>query len=219
VFRKLTLLLSLVFTFAFSSTTLAVAQDLPAFNPADMEGVESGYGRMYMVDLEMLLSSPEAVEDMAADTPLVGMIGIFTFEDDDAARSNLEPLGDSLTEQANDEGATLEKEGIDLGDEGYAYTGELPVDESGAMNGAIFFVQQDEHIYFVMVLGGEQPADLGQEWAEYVLDGEIGDDAVELSEDGTSTGGVFDAMPTADDEDLLNGMLPVSDSDLLEDGF
>jgi hypothetical protein len=217
VFRKLTLLLSLVFTFAFS--TAALAQDIPAFDPAEMEGVESGYGRMYMVDWEMLLASPDAVEDMAADAPLVGMIGIFTFEDDDAAQSNLEPLGDSLTEQANDEGATLEKEEVDLGDEGYAYVGELPVDESESMNGAIIFVQQDEYIYFVMILGGEEPVDMGQEWTEYVLDGEIGDDAVELSEDGTSTGGVFDAMPTAEDEDLLGGMLPVSDSDLLEDGF
>ena len=54
--KKITALLSLVLMFAFASS--AVAQDVPAMDPSEVDGLESGYARMYIADIEALMATP-----------------------------------------------------------------------------------------------------------------------------------------------------------------
>jgi hypothetical protein len=53
--------------------------------------------------------------------------------------------------------------------------------------------------------------------AKYVVDAEVENDEVTFSEDGTSTGGVFDRMPEAGHE-LVSDLPSVSDTELQKAG-
>ena len=62
LFKKIALLLTMIFALAVSG---AGAQEAtPPLNPADVEGLESGYARMYIADIE-------ANGDAPAGTPRV----------------------------------------------------------------------------------------------------------------------------------------------------
>lgn len=209
--RKLTLLLSLVFTLVL--TAPATAQDV-----SQIDGLESAYGRIYMFDVDALLASPEAAEmfDPAA-IPLIGRTAVFTFEDDEAADAASGELADLTADDAF-EGAEAEKEELnDLGDAAYQYTAEIEIEEGMTADIVLIVVQEDENILMAAIVGGEDPAGMALDWAEYMLDAEVEEEEVQLSDDGTSSGGAFELMPGADDEEILGGMLPVADVDVMEE--
>lgn len=52
--------------------------------------------------------------------------------------------------------------------------------------------------------------------AEHLMEAEVSDEPVTVVAEGVAEGGVFEAMPGLDDLELLNGLVPMFDYDLLE---
>jgi hypothetical protein len=197
-----------------------MAQGTPAAGPGQPDGLQSAYGRIYMLDVESMMATAGAGDSLdPASTPLIGRVAVFTFEDAAAAEEGIGQLSDMTAGDAF-EGADAGKEEIDdLGDTAYQYTGEVEVEAGLTANMTLLIVQDDAQILMAAVVGGADPDAMARSWVEFMLDAEIGDDEARLVDDGTSTGGAFDLMPGADDEDLLQGLLPIADLDLLAEGL
>jgi hypothetical protein len=218
--RKITLLLSLVLTLAFTSTAV-VAQEVPAMDPSEVEGLESAYGRMYMVDIDAIMASPEAAEAiLSGESPLSGMAAAFLFEDEGAAEGAMGDFADQFAESFL-EGAEVEAEESEiegLGDEAVIYTGTTDVDETTTADTAMIIARDGENIFISFIIGGTDVEGMVDDMAQHMIDGEIGADEVVLDEAGASTGGVFDIFPGAETADLVGGMVPFMDIDFLEGG-
>lgn len=218
--KRLTLLLSLVLTLAFASTAV-VAQDIPALDPGDVEGLETAYGRMYMVDIETIMASPEAADAiLSGDAPLSGVAAAFVFEDEGAAEDAMGGFADQFAE-AFLEGAEVEAEEGEitgLGDEAVIYTGDAEVDTTTTAPTALVIARDGENIFISFVIGGSDVEGMTEDLVQHMMDGEIGEDEVVLDEEGGSTGGTFELFPSVDDADLVGGMIPFLDIDFLEDG-
>lgn len=218
MFKRIALLLSLIFAIAVSSN--AGAQSTPTLDPGDVEGLESGYARMYIADIEAMMATPEAMESMSLeDIALSGMGAVFTFEDEGAAE---DAFGDFADEFANGfmEGSGTEAERSeidDLGNQAVEYLGETEVDEETTSPTSMILVQDGEHIYIAMILGGTDVSENTRAFAEYLLDTEIPDTEVEFNEDGSSTGGVFDILPNEENTEIVQGMVPFMDADFMAD--
>lgn len=205
--RKLSLLLSLILTLAFTSTGMAQGGSPETIR--DLDGIESGYGRMLMVnsaiEMDQRLSSNEL--------PVAGMVGVFTFEDADAAEDSLDIVGEEFATEFFDDGPVSEVEVDDLGEKAYGYISEATIDERFTVEASSVIVHADEYIYFAVVIGGEDTLAMGETWIEFMIDGEVLDDEVIFNADGTSTGGAFEIMPGETDADVTEGLLPYSDID------
>lgn len=221
MFRKLTLLLSLIFAVALTSP--AVAQDVPTLDPADVEGLESAYARMYMMDIEGMLSTPmsDAATPSIDEVPFYAFVAVFTFDDAGNAESNFEAFSDDFAQgffsESETEAETNEIDG--LGDQAVEYVGELQIDETESAPSSLVTVQDGENILISVVSGGAEPGETSLGIVEFMLDNEMGEGEVEVVQEGTSTGGAFDLMPTAEDADVLNGLVPFMDMDLLAGGM
>ncbi len=215
MFKKLTLLLSLVLTLAFTSS--AVAQDVPALDPSDIDGLESGYARMYIADIEALMATPGALESIDA-IPLSGMAAVFTFEDEGAAEDAMGDFADQFA-SAFLEGAEVEAEETEidgLGNQAVQFSGESEVDATTTAATTMIIVQEGENIYIAFILGGEDVDTMTRDLAEHLVEGEISGEEVVVVQDGTSTGGAFDIFPNAENPEDAGGMVPFMDLDFLE---
>lgn len=218
MFKRIALLLSLVFALAISSG--AGAQDTPTLDPDDVEGLESGYARMYIADIEAMMATPGAMEEMSLeDMALSGMAAVFTFEDEGAAEDAFGLFGDQFAQGFMEgSGTEAEKSEIDdLGNQAVEYLGETEVDEETTSATSMILVQDGEHIFIAMILGGAEVSDDTRAFAEYLLDGEISEDEVAFNEDGSSTGGVYDIMPNEENTEIVQGMVPFMDADFMAD--
>lgn len=218
MFKRIALLLSLVFALAVSSS--AGAQSTPTLDPGDVEGLESGYARMYIADIEAMMATPGAMEEMSLDDmALSGMAAVFTFEDEGAAEDAFDLFGDQFAQGFMEgSGTEAEKSEIDdLGNQAVEYLGETEVDDETTSPTSMILVQDGEHIFIAMILGGAEVSDDTRAFAEHLLDGEISDDEVVFNEDGSSTGGVFDIMPNEENTDIVQGMVPFMDADFMAD--
>lgn len=219
MFKRIALLLSLVFALAVSSG--AGAQDsTPTLDPGDVEGLESGYARMYIADIEAMMATPGAMEEMSLDDmALSGMAAVFTFEDEGAAEDAFDLFGDQFAQGFMEgSGTEAEKTEIDdLGNQAIEYLGETEVDEETTSPTSMILVQDGEHIFIAMILGGAEVSDDTRAFAEHLLDGEISDDEVVFNEDGSSTGGVYDIMPNEENTEIVRGMVPFMDADFMAD--
>lgn len=222
MFKRIALLLSLVFTLGVASN--AGAQGTPTLDPNDVPGLESGYARMYIADIEALMATPGAMEAMATpgalgDIALSGMASVFTFEDEAAAEDAFGTFGEQFAQGfLEGSGTTAEpKEINDLGNQAVEYVGETEVDDQTTSPMSIILVQDGEHIFIAMILGGSDVSASTRDLAEYLIDADIPDSEVMFNEDGTSTGGVFDILPNAENTDIVQGMVPFMDADFMAD--
>ena len=209
MFRKFALLMSLFLTLG---STTALAQD-DAAPVADLDGLESAYSRIYAPAFNA--EGTPGAQSMERVTVLT--VTGYAFESDDAAASALAPLGDEVINAIPVSHDIAGEPVDDLGDSAILHSGEFE-DVNGAMAIHMVTVQDGARIYQVS-LAGAGPEDGGalvQDSAQHMLDGEVDTDEVTLNNDGTSTGGVFDLMPTKDDTDLTGGLVPQMDGDLMD---
>lgn len=221
MFRRLAVMVTLVL--ALTVALPAAAQDGDYVDPEEMEGITGGFMRVYA---QPALMAPDTsrvnIGRMAAEVPLMTVAGLFLFEDADIATGYLDDLAagvmaDILSTDEYDE-VTLD----DVGDEATMYTGETEytagaTDQAGKpvmLEVTVIVARENANAFVVATVGGDSEA-TSRDMMAFMLDGKIGDpETLDFSEDGTSTGGAFDVMPTVDDEDLLQGMKPVMDSQL-----
>lgn len=222
LFKRIALLLSLVMTLGMASH--AGAQSTPTLDPNDVPGLESGYARMYIADIEALMATPGAMEAMSTpgalgDVALSGMAAVFTFEDEGAAEDAFGTFGEQFA-QGFMEGSGTKAEPTeinDLGNQAVEYLGETEVDDETTSPISIILVQDGEHIFIAMILGGSDVSASTRDLAEYLIDADIPDSEVMFNEDGSSTGGVFDILPNAEDTGIVQGMVPFMDADFMAD--
>ena len=219
MFKRIALLLSLLFALAVSSSAGA-QQGTPTLDPGDVEGLESGYARMYIADIEAMMATPDAMEEMSLeDLALSGMGAVFTFEDEGAAEDAFGLFGDQFALGFMEgSGTEAEKSEIDdLGNQAVEYLGETEVDDETTSPTSMILVQEGEYIYIAMILGGAEVSDDTRAFAEYLLEQEIPDTEVVFNEDGSSTGGVYDILPNEENTDIVRGMVPFMDADFMAD--
>lgn len=204
--RKLVALFALVLTLGMAVSPVA-AQDV---NMDDLEefGLKSGYFRGYMNT------------DTSADIMMI-MVGGFEFEEADVANEHFEDFacgfaaGFSGSEALECDALAEDGVGVsdvdNLGDKAMAFTGEAQ-----GMNYEMLMIQDENHIFVVVGLGETVPEGSMDELGKFMVEAEPVDTEVQFVDDGTSTGGFFDMLPTADD-DVLAGFAPMIDMDILEE--
>lgn len=207
---RLTALLVMAAAMALAVVSPATAQT-PGADPEqalnEIAPEATVYGRTYEADMS-------GTPDPASAMPVMAIVQAYQLSDAETAaeafphveqlmKDELEPtIGTELTTEEVD----------DLGDQATMSTAE--VDQNGiTATIALLIVQQDDMIFLSASVGMNGPADgTATDFMTFMLDGEAGDtEAVEFVEDGTSTGGYFEVFPTAEDTDVLQGLMVSGD--------
>jgi hypothetical protein len=174
-----------------------------------LAGFESGAVRVF--SSEATASSVTASTDATAEASPVsgGATEVITFVlqfDSDA--NAISAMAKAQTEIQGESAATSFVVG-DLGDKKSAFTLE---DETGTVTGSTIVVQVGDQVVVVLIQGAEAE-DLAIELAQSIVGTEAGAGEPQFSADGTSTGGLWDRLPTADTASL-SGLPVVEDMEL-----
>jgi hypothetical protein len=187
------------------------------FDPKELDGFQYGAMRYYTFDYSAMMEqmgTPGA--EMEMPTGLMGIgSAILEFEEDGQAKDAFNQLKDDqeLTGDEVLEGA--EEVETDLGDEAVMFSGTEDI-EGMAMDSTFALVQDGNYVYFVFATGSEVDVEgTVTEFTNTLIDND-GSGEGEFNEDGTSTGGLWDKFPAADD-DLVAGLI-ASDEELTQGG-
>lgn len=196
----------------------AAAQDMAgpeAYDFGTLEGIQEAVSRTYTVDFSAMMESmgtPGPNGEMGELPELTGVISlqgtVARFDSDDNASAAIHTMDNELTaslEGQSDAPELTEIEDIGLGDEsiGYSATQEIEGQQTSLV---VLIVQQDEFAY--LTIGAVIDADaqeVTKGLTQALIDNDAGDSETTFNEDGTSTGGVWDKFPKADDE-LVKGL-------------
>lgn len=225
--KKLLITLSLLLTFGFAASGVAAqtegveAPDLEAAmaEAYDVEGLQSVYDRTYMIDIAALMSSPDADMESLDVSVMMNSISIqgMTFDNDDNAKAYIEDM-ESQMNTAMEEGDAETFEDMEISDlEGFDVDGlrintNMPDLEVAA---SMVIFSDGNHVFQVMAMNAdlETAQSSADAVTQYVIDADVVNDEITFSEDGTSTGGVFDRMPPAGDE-IVGDLTSVMDTEL-----
>lgn len=226
--KKLLITLSLLLTIAFASSGVAAqtdgveAPDLEelAAGAYDVEGLQSVYDRSFSMDIEAIMASPDFdVEslDMSAMMNIISIQGI-TFDSEDNAKAYMDDMKSEMEAALEDEAAAEMLENVEITDiedfdvEGLHIVTSMPDLEIEA---TMYVFIDGNHVFQIMSMNAD--AEVAQSSAEavtqFVIDADVETEEVTFNEDGTSTGGVFDRMPTGDDE-VVGELTDVMDMEL-----
>jgi hypothetical protein len=206
---KLSALLAvLLFAFTFLGGTGVGAQDdmESELQLSDLEGIQHGVSRTYSVDYSALMenmSTPGAELEMPSGLVTLSAI-VLEFEEggnaEDAYSAVVDELGD---EELAVEG--VEEVDIDLGDQNKSVAGVEDFGDGTESDVFVTIVQKDNYLY--VIYAGSSEIDLQETVVEFtnILIDNDGSGEGEFNEDGTSTGGLWDKFPAADDE-LISGL-------------
>jgi hypothetical protein len=207
---RLSALMVMVLTMALAALSPVAAQT-PASDPVEeLNKIDTDvviYGRTYQADMT---GTPAAGESM----PVMAIVQAYTLDDAKAAEEAFPHVQQLMMNELESViPAEFEtKEVDDLGTSATLSTAE--VSQSGmTATVALYLVQDEEVIYLSASVVANGPAeDVAKEYITFMMDAKPGDaDKVEFNKDGTSTGGYFDTMPTADDASTFYGLTPAED--------
>lgn len=220
ILLTLTLLLSLGLSFSGVAAQTDSVEPIDLGSEMDVEGLESVYDRTFSVDIEALMASPEALEslDMSAMMRMVSIQGM-TFDNEDHAKDYLKTMQSEVEKAMENEDLSsmgdvqiTELEGFDA--DGLMMTMDMP--DLGAAATIIVFIDGNQ-MFQIMAMDSdlESSTAFAEEVSTFVIEAETETDEVTFNADGTSTGGVFDRMPTADDE-IVGDLTSVTDSEIFK---
>jgi hypothetical protein len=213
-FRATAMAIFAVFTLLTTSLAPARAQDSPVDLLPFLDGLESAYARRY--DAASMHdhgepATPDAAATSAAtrveatvlefETP-ADALAAFTLLQDDEVVSTLAGLDVSFADF----------EQVDLGGGGFLFIGP-PVDDE--VEGILLVL--DGNLGLVVTGEGGDPS-IEQTllaFGEFMVQAEPGSGEVVLDGNAGSSGGTWDVLPTAADTDVLDGLVPMYDYDLL----
>lgn len=191
----------------------AAGQDVSgteAFDFGTLEGIQEAISRTYTVDFSAMMESigtPGPNGEMGELPELTGVISlqgtVARFDSGDNAAAAVDTMDAELKgslEGQDDAPELTEIEDLELGDKSKAYTASQEI-EGQQTNLVVIIAQQDEFAYLTIgaVIDGDAQ-EVTKGLTQALIDNEAGDNAAAFSEDGTSTGGVWDKFPKADDE-------------------
>lgn len=210
--KKLTLMLATLLSLVLATSAVSAQDPSEVIDPTDTEGYESAYSRVYSPSMDES-SSPEAGIDLASMMKAVTLIGV-TFDSDDNAEAYLENLKSSVDEMANSGNSDMEMEisEPDYGDRAYSLSVDMSEYEMGTSMTAI---QVDNVVFITQAFSSsvDEAQAMVQPFIDHLMDNDVSDDEVAFSEDGTSTGGVFGAFPSAEDTDVIGDLTNIVDAD------
>jgi hypothetical protein len=190
--------------------TSALAQDTSKLEQ-ELQGVQAGYMRMYMVDPDATPVS-EVVEH--GDTTHTVMVMAYRFDSPDSAASALETYATDGMKQFFD-GDTEREDIPDLGDQAVQVSGTTQVGDEDDPT-VVVLVQEGTDVYMVLAMNGDDTlAEQVVEMATTIVDEDVPDNEIELDPNGGSTGRIFDVFAAAEDHELVAGLVPVMDMDLM----
>lgn len=178
-------------------------------------GLKTAYGRRYAPS--DALDWGDFPIEPTEETPHYMLIMALTFESEMMLRGVMNSMLN-----ASIAGTILGRPGADLTEtslptlpEGNVlYFGE---DESEGHPYASLLVVPVGNVAYLINSEGDNPAlqATANAVGEFLSEAEPGDTPVTVEEEGVATGGPFDAMPGGEDLELLNGLVPLFDYDLL----
>jgi hypothetical protein len=202
---KLTALLALVL-FAFSlvgGTGVGAQDDMDSeLQPSDLKGIEYGVSRTWSPDYEAMFADTTPSADMEMPEGLLFVVGmVLEFDNDGNAEAGFEAFLDDFDtdELSTSDDATVEEWDIDLGNQSSSYY--TTEDIEGVQSDVVISVVQDDN-YLYVVSGAGSGVDMqamGKTLIESMIDTD-GSGEGEFNEDGTSSGGLWDKLPSADDD-------------------
>lgn len=209
---KLSALLAMfLLAFTILGGTGVGAQDEPTGEllPEDIEGLQHGVVRAYS-DYSALFASatPGTEPEVPSGVFLLGAT-ILEFDSSDNAETALTQIAEDA--DAGGEaglGGETEVSSIDLnlGENSIGYSGVEDL-EGEQVETVIALVQEETYVYFVVASGsGENMQAITTEFANGLIEND-GSGEGEFNEDGTSSGGLWDKYPAADEE-LITGLIP-----------
>lgn len=218
---------------AVATATIGLARPAPAqMSPEDLllqlDGLEGAWARKYLsTDRDLGFSmddagvaTPAAWVEPDEATPDTLLVTVLDFETEADATSAFNTRLNGLTARLllGDPELSLEETVIDgLGDVAMVYTG---VDETGdePEHVALMGVQEGELGYLLEAWGVDgSMVKTVEGFARFMVAAVPGDGPVEVGEVGSS-GGVFELMPGPEDGEVLHGLVPMYDYDLLLNG-
>lgn len=230
--KRLLLTLSLLLSLGLSATGVAAQTDGVAAPDlgdiegtyTDVEGLQSVYDRTFSMDIEAMLASPDTDFESLDMSEMMNMFTIqgMTFDNEDNAKAYLEEMKSEMEAAMEDEEAMEMLEDMEITDlEGFDVDGirvdtNMPDLEVAA---SMIVFNDGNHIFMIMSMNAdlETAQSKADEVIQFVIDAEIENEEVTFSEDGTSTGGVYDRMPTAEDE-IAGTLTGVMDMELFVAG-
>lgn len=204
---------------AASTAFAAQHQQGPEQMLAQLDGVQTAYARNYIAASELSLATPVAADLSAPSTMTVTVLEFETeAQVADAFENTMNGFVASMILGEPD--LDLEESVVDdLGDRAMLYTGVEEVVD-GPQQVALLAVQ-DGNLGILIQASGPDAAmiDTVKSVAAFMVEAEPGDTPVTV--DGPwATGGTFDIMPTQAnaDAEVLHGLVPMWDYDLLRNG-
>jgi hypothetical protein len=193
----------------------ATAQDPPMapFEFGELEGARQAVSRTYTIDVASMMESigtpgPDGelgeIPELSGVVSLAAVIGRFDSGDNAAAAVERVDEETKASLEGQPDAPKLEEAEVDLGGTSRAYTATQEI-EGQTLNLSVIIVQQDEFLYFVVA--GVIDADaqeLVTGFTEALIANEAGDGEPQVNQDGTSTGGLWDKFPEADDALVAN---------------
>ncbi|HYJ13573.1 MAG TPA: hypothetical protein VEW66_08275 [Thermomicrobiales bacterium] len=202
---KLTALLALVmFAFSLVGGTGVGAQDdtEESLQPSDLDGIQYGVSRSWSMDYEAMYADSTPGDDMATPEGVLFIAGlVIEFDDDGNAEAGFDAFMDDFDteELATSDEATVEEWDIELGNQSASYS-SLEEVEGVESEVVVSVVQEDNYLYVISAAGsGEDMKAPAKSLIETMIDND-GSGEGEFNADGTSSGGLWDKLPAADDE-------------------
>ncbi len=213
----------LIAVFALLSTLSAAAQT-PAANEIppidDFEGIEAAVDRTWGLDIAGMMAATPDLQPEEIDqgiTVLSAMVLRFDSAENALAAYNTfqSGVGSQLLQMAQGGTPAVSDEPLsDLGDLASAVTLTTTTPDQETYLRFVL-VQEGEYVFLTYALAEtNDQVTIADDLAAYVVnDGEEqGDEAIYVAE-GASTGGLWGFMPS-DDNELLGGLIPISDQTL-----
>lgn len=185
------------------------AQGADPTSGMDVEGLEKSYSRSFSGDMMAMVETPEG----EASGWFMLMTMVLEFDSDDNAKAGLEQMTGEVTSEMEDESATMEDVELDLDMD---YVGKRMSEEAEGSSSTMVMVgaQDDEYVYVVMGMTfGDDPVDVVESTVKGMKDADTSDDEEVFNEDGTSTGGLWAKLPSAESvQEQVPALTSVSDA-------
>lgn len=202
---------------ALAATPASAAQLSPEQVIARLDGLQTAYSRKYIADREFGFVTPVVATE---STPDVVTVTVLEFERANQVAAAFESTMNGMVARMilNRSDIDLEETTVDdLGEQAHLYSG---IGEgSDEPEYASLLAVQDGNLGILVQAYSPDPSleDTMMAFATYMVEAEPGTGEVTITETG-ATGGTFDIMPGAEETDILNGLVPMYDYDLLLDG-
>ena len=213
--HRILLAITAMLTIGLTATAAGAAQPSAEQMLAQLDGLETAYARKYVSDDSLGFITPVATTASTPDTLTVDVLEFGTKEDVASAYDNV-MTGLVARAILGRMDVDLEQETIaGLGDQAVLFSGVTEHGEHVALLGV-----QDGNLGILVLAWGDDASmlDTMMAFAEHMVAAEPGSDSVSVDDRGVATGGTFVIMPDEGDTDILNGLVPLFDYDLLLNG-